>query len=127
MQSESLGMKHLFVALFAVFILCSCGEKPVTERTRNHSNGSVSERWSEDSDGRKQGKKTSFYENGKVQSEANFKNGYLHGPFVMYDQQGNEISGGEFRDGEKWSGRFIAGDESAGQVVFEFYKDGKRE
>lgn len=46
-------------------------------------------------------KATYFYENGQVQQEGFFENGKLEGTWVSYNEQGEKISLGEYKDGLK--------------------------
>lgn len=46
-------------------------------------------------------KATYFFENGQVQQEGFFENGKLEGMWVSFDEKGNKISSGEYKNGEK--------------------------
>lgn len=44
---------------------------------------------------------TYFFENGQVQQEGFFENGKLEGIWVSFDENGNKIASGEYKDGIK--------------------------
>lgn len=46
-------------------------------------------------------KATYFYENGQVQQEGFFVKGKLEGAWVSYDENGNKIALGEYKNGKK--------------------------
>ena len=103
-----------------------CGKKQPEQMESFHPNGNIWERWFEDSEGHKQGKAQTFYANGQLQTEAEFLDGYLHGEFVMWSKDGDELSRGIYKNGEPWSGTFVSVDNMQRHVVFKTYKEGKR-
>ena len=105
-------------------ILTGCRKKTFKEMESFHPSGKVWERWYEDNDGFKQGKAQTYYENGQLQTEAQFVNGYLEGEFVMWSRNGKELSRGIYKKGDPWSGTFISVDDRQQQVVFKSYKNG---
>ena len=118
-----------FVLLLSFIVLmCSlsgCGKKPLTKKESFHPNGSIWEQWYEDAAGLKNGKALTYYNNGQLQTEAVFVNGYLHGEFVMWSRDGTEICRGTYKDGEPWSGTFVSVEEAQQRVAFSKYDQGR--
>lgn len=53
-----------------------------------------------DSDGSKDGSGTSYYKNGKIEYQGEYKNGKYHGKGVLYDEQGNKKYDGKWKNGD---------------------------
>lgn len=51
--------------------------------------------------GRRHGPSRAWYDDGGIHSEATWRDGVLHGPFVEYYRGGRRARQGEYRDGEK--------------------------
>ena len=110
----------LQLLLIGMCLLSGCSNPPeLKEFTFEYPDSSIRERWFEDRAGFKQGFATTYYTDGKKQTEAEFRNGYLHGEFVMWDTVGNEIVRGTYRKGEPWSGTFVSADPSGKEVSFQ--------
>ena len=79
--------------------------------------------------GKENGISKGWYPDGKEKYLANYSIGKLNGDFLESDQNGNSISDGKYKNGEKWSGYF--GDEHyingvRGSLFTDFYKNGKK-
>lgn len=53
-----------------------------------------------DSDGRRDGSGTSYYENGKIEYQGEYKNDKYHGKGVLYDEKGNKKYDGKWKNGD---------------------------
>jgi hypothetical protein len=114
---------RLLLAFSSVLLLLGCGGS-TQQKESKWPNGKTREMWLEDGDGFRHGLASTYYENGKLQTQVTFERDYPHGPFKMWDRAGNVIASGEFKNGEKWSGRFIRGDMALGHVDFEEWENG---
>ena len=120
---KSILLLCLFIG--ALGIVFGCGKKTVEERESFHPNGTLWERWYEDSAGFKHGKAQTYYPTGQLQTEGEFLNGYLNGEFVMWSKEGRELSRGMYKDGEPWTGTFVTVDNMQKRVVFNTYHEGE--
>ena len=107
----------------SVLLLLGCGSS-TQQKESKWPNGKTREVWVEDGDGLRHGLANTHYENGKLQTQVTFYRDYPHGPFKMWDREGNVIADGEFKNGQKWNGRFIRGDMAVGRVNFETWENG---
>ena len=115
----------LFVTAGVIGPMLGCGKETLEKMESFHPNGKIWERWYEDSAGNKQGKVQTYYPNGKLQTEADFMDGYLNGEFVMWSKDGDELSRGTYKNGDPWAGTFLSVDDMQQQVVFDKYEEGK--
>ena len=122
-----LGNRLVFF-LFVLFILgisLGCREATLIKKESFHPNGNVWEVWHEDNTGFRQGKVLTYYENGQLQTEAVFENGYLNGEFVMWSKEGAELCRGTYKEGEPWTGTFVSIADSQQRVAFNKFENGK--
>ncbi len=113
------------ISVTLAVVLSACGKGPLKEMSSDYPDGQVREEWSEDSSGIKQGTAITYYPNGKKQTEAEFKNGYLQGNFLMWDREGNKIADGIYKKGDPWEGTFVSVTSANRRVTFTTYKNGK--
>jgi hypothetical protein len=114
---------RLLLVFGSLLLLLGCGSSTQTKESK-WPNGKTREVWLEDGDGYRHGLASTYYENGKLQTQVTFHRDYPHGPFKMWDREGNLIASGEFKEGQKWNGRFIRGDMALGRVEFEEWENG---
>ena len=75
-------------------------------------------------DGKKEGLFKRYYENGNLKSEGNFKDGKLEGLSKLYYENGNLESEGNFKD-DKQEGLFKVYYENGYLMAQYYYKDGE--
>ena len=76
-------------------------------------------------DGKEDGKVTTWHENGQKRLEGNYKDGKVDGKLTWWDENGQIEGEGNYKDGKE-DGKFTSWDEN-GQINAELnYKDGKR-
>ena len=78
---------------------------------------------------REDGRALTWYENEKEKSVSTYSVGVLNGEFLEWDQNGNIISKGIFKTGERWSGYF--GDDhyingKRGSLFVKYFKNGQK-
>ena len=119
------NLLFLIFVIFVVGLLQSCGEKTLIRKESFHPNGSIWEQWYEDKAGLKSGKVLTYYDTGKLQTEGEFVNGYLHGEFVMWSKEGTEVCRGTYKNGEPWTGVFVSVDNTHQRMEFKKYEEGE--
>ena len=124
-----------FFLLVALFILCAaaCKEKTQTpppgpqsaERVERYENGAVSRRVMI-VDGKKEGKMTDYFNDGKIMGERWFKNGLQEGRTVMYYPSGKVKEVQYYTQGKQQQGDTIWYED--GRIQFTvFFKDDKKQ
>jgi antitoxin component YwqK of YwqJK toxin-antitoxin module len=121
--------------LLSLFLISNCGENLIEEVKERYDNGEVKvveyykkvgQNQKLDKRG-KSGKRVSYYENGRIWEEGNFKDGKKDGKWTTYYENGQIKEEGNFKDG-RWvrkDGKFISYYEN-GQIEKEGnFTDGK--
>ena len=73
-------------------------------------------------DGKKNGEWVSYFSNGNIQSICNFRNGVAHGSVIVYNEKGQELYRGNFRNGIK-IGEWVFTDPITLKKTVKKYKD----
>ncbi|MDX1350544.1 MAG: hypothetical protein R3279_09865 [Putridiphycobacter sp.] len=109
-------MKSVFGSILILSLSFSCTETTIDKRTTNHSveevnttglqeqyypNGQLKMSGKLNNNGQKEGIWISYFENGKKNSESNFKNGVNDGYSMVWYPNGNVRYFGDYKDGKK--------------------------
>ncbi len=113
-------MKKLILLL--LLILIGCSKEPVNRDNLNFRNGTF---YILNSDQPYSGPVFGLYQNGRLKSEGNIKDGLLHGPYKTYYYNGQVNEEGTYKDG-KLDGLFKVYNSENGQLKLEgTWKDGE--
>jgi antitoxin component YwqK of YwqJK toxin-antitoxin module len=109
-------MKSVFGGILILILSFSCTETTIDKRTTNQSveevnttglqeqyypNGELKMSGKLNNNGQKEGIWISYFENGKKNSESNFKNGVNDGYSMVWYPNGNVRYFGDYKDGKK--------------------------
>jgi len=73
--------------------------------------------------GKRQGRWTTWFENGKKRSEGGYLDGEMHGPFTLWYESGRKREEGQYVRGRA-HGRWIKWDEAGNRLKEVLFKDG---
>jgi len=119
-------MKLLLITLLTLFI-SNCGENLIEEVKERYSGGEfkIVEYYKKVGDNQKLVRERTYYEDGQISSERNYKDGQLDGKLTRYYENGQIEEEVNYKDGKK-DGKWTIYYEN-GQIEGERnYKDGKR-